>query len=462
MNINDLKGKKLYFIGIGGSSMSGLARLMKWLGSEVCGSDKTDSHKTRALVDFGLKVYIGHHGENVEGSDIVVYSAAIKEDNPEREYAFRHNIPQIERCTLIGMLMKYYDNSIAISGTHGKTTTTAMISEVYMACGQDPTIHIGGELNSIGGSTRLGGSSSFICEACEYNASFLSFFPKQAVIMNIDEDHLDFYKDIDDIENAFFRFASIVPEDGCVFGMGDDKRVREVLGKLKCKTRTFGIEPWNEVRAENLFFDEDDCGHFTATYFGHPLCEVDMTVAGKHNVMDALAAIAVANENELPMTLVGETISAFKGAHRRYELTSITDGVKVYTDYGHNPTETKSVLSVARKQCGQTLWAVLQPHTYSRTKTLFDAFTRCFDDADEVLVTDICAAREVDPGDINSGMLVDALIKKGVKAHLTPSFDDAENYLRSHWKSGDSVITLGCGDIDLLNEQIFAHGDTVK
>lgn len=331
-----------------------------------------------------------------------------------------------------------------------------------MACGEDPTIHIGGELNSIGGSTRLGGSSSFICEACEYKASFLSFFPKQAVIMNIDEDHLDYYKDIDDIENAFLKFAMIVPEDGCVFGMGDDKRVREVLGKLKCKTRTFGLEPWNEVRAEDLYFDEDDYGHFTATFFGHPLCDIDMSVPGMHNVMDALAAIAVANENELPMSLVGETVSSFKGAHRRYELTSRTDGVNIYTDYGHNPTETRSVLSVARKQCKATLWAVLQPHTYSRTKTLFDAFTRCFDDADEVLVTDICAAREVDPGDINSGMLVDALVQKGVKAHLTPSFDDAEAYLRAHWKSGDSVVTLGCGDIYLLNEQIFEHGDTVK
>lgn len=462
MTIQDLVGKKLYFIGIGGSSMSGLARLMKWLGSDVSGSDKTESHKTRALVDFGLTVFIGHHGENVEGHDIVVYSAAIKEDNPERVYASVHNIPQIERCTLIGLLMKYYNNSIAVSGTHGKTTTTAMISEVYMACGEDPTIHIGGELPSIGGSTRLGGSNSFICEACEYNASFLSFFPKQAVIMNIDEDHLDFYKDIDDIANTFLKFARIVPEDGCVYGMGDDKRVYDLLQKLSCKTRTFGIEPHNEIRADNLFFDEDDCGHFTATFYGHPLCEVNMTVPGKHNVLDALAAIAVANENELPMTLVGETVSSFKGAHRRYELTSVTDGVKVYTDYGHNPTETKSVLSVARKQCAKTLWAVLQPHTYSRTKTLFDGFLKCFDDADEVLVTDICAAREVDPGDINSGMLVDAMVKCGIRAHLTPTFDDTEAYLRAHWKEGDSVVTLGCGDIDLLNEQIVQHGDTVK
>ena len=460
MKIRDFIGKKVFMIGIGGSSMSGLARLLKWKGCVVSGSDRTATHKTQALESENIKIYIGHKGENVSGSDFVIYSAAISAENPERCFAFEHGIPQIERCTLIGLLMEDYENPIAVSGTHGKTTTTAMLSQVFMDVGEDPTVHIGGEFDFLGGSTRLGSGNSFICEACEFNASFLSFLPRQAIILNIDEDHLDFYKDIDDIENTFLKFANLVPEDGAVFGSGDDKRVWRLLKKLKCKTCTFGLEPQNEIRAENITYDENGCACFTATYFGHPLMEVELTVPGEHIVKDALAVLAAANYNELPMSRVSEALHEFGGVHRRYELTSITDGVRIYTDYGHNPAETRAVLSVARKQAHQKLWAVLQPHTYTRTKTLFNGFLECFDDADEVLVTEICAAREKDPGDINSSMLVDAMLKKGIHAHLTPTFDDAEQFLRAHWNKGDSCITLGCGDIYLLNEQIAEHGDT--
>ena len=247
-----------------------------------------------------------------------------------------------------------------------------------------------------------------------------------------------------------------------MFGNGDDPRVRKLLEGLNCRTCTFGFEPQNMVRAENISYDEDGKAYFTATYFGHPLAEIELSVAGEHNVKDALAVIAVANDSQLPMSVVAKALHDFNGVGRRYELTSVTDGVRVYTDYGHNPTETQTVLTVARKQAKGRLFAVLQPHTFSRTKTLFDGFVRCFDDADEVLVTDICAAREVDPGDINSAMLVDAMQKNGVNAHYTPTFDDAEAYLRAHWKQGDSAITLGCGDIYLLNEQIAAHGDSRK
>ncbi len=462
MDIRDYYGKKVHFIGIGGSSMSGLARLMRKHGCEVSGSDRTANHKTDALRDEGISIYIGHNAENVIGKDLVVYSAAIPRDNPERKAARDMGICEIERCTLIGLLMVHYSDAIAISGTHGKTTTTAMMASVFVSAGEDPTIHIGGELPSIGGSTRLGTGESFICEACEYNASFLSFLPDRAVILNIDEDHLDFYKDIDDITASFTKFARLVPENGCVFGNGDDARVRKLLEGLSCRTCTFGLEPQNMIRAENISYDEDGKPVFTATYFGHPLCEVELSVAGEHNLRDALAVIAVANDSQLPMNVVSQALHDFTGVGRRYELTSVTDGVRIYTDYGHNPTETQTALTVARKQAKGRVFAVLQPHTFSRTKTLFDGFVHCFDDADEVLVTDICAAREVDPGDINSAMLVDAMLQNKVSAHYTPSFDDAEEYLREHWKSGDTVVTLGCGDIYLLNEQIAAHGDTVK
>ena len=462
VSINDYINKRVFFVGIGGCSMSGLAKMMKWLGYEVAGSDRTQNHKTDQLKNDGIEIFIGHDGENVKGASLLIYSAAISEENPERKYASEHNIPSLERCDLIGQLMKRFSESIAISGTHGKTTTTSMMAETFVFCGEDPSIHIGGELDSIGGSTRLGEGEAFICEACEFNRSFLRFFPTAAVILNIDEDHLDCYKDIDDIENTFLEFAKLVPEDGLVVGCGDDKRVRNVLSKVNCKTRTYGLEPHNEIRAENITYDDNGCAFYTATLFGHPLCEVELSVPGQHNVLNSLAVIAVASFYNLPMHRVSEALYAYKGAHRRFELTSITDGAYVYQDYAHNPTETKNAMTVARIKAKKKLYAVLQPHTYSRTKALFHGFTECFDDADVILVTDICAAREKDPGDINSQMLVDAMRKKGLNAYLTPSFDDAEKFLRENWEKEDVVVTLGCGDIDLLNEQIALHGDTKK
>jgi len=459
--IGDYVGKRVFFVGIGGSSMSGLARMLKWMGYDVAGSDQTRSHKVEALEKDGIEVYVGHNGDNVKGSDLVVYSAAISLKNPERKYALDNNIPQIERCDLIGALMeRCFPESVCISGTHGKTTTTAMMAETFITCGEDPSVHIGGELDFLGGSTRLGKGDAFIVESCEFNRSFLQFLPTVAVILNIDEDHLDCYKDIDDIENTFCEFASLVPENGLTVGCGDEKRVRSVLEKLKCKTRTYGLEPHNEIRAENISYDVYGCAAYTATLFGHPLCEVELTVPGVHNVKNSLAVIAVASYFQLPMQRCAEALHESKGAHRRFELSSVTDGVKVYQDYAHNPVETMNALAVARFQAKKRLWAVLQPHTYSRTKALFNDWLTCFGDADIVLVTDICGAREVDPGDINSSMLVEAMKKKGIKAHLTPTFDDAEKYLREHWEKDDVVVTLGCGNIDLLNEQIAEHGDT--
>ena len=461
----EAQGKRLHFVGIGGCSMSGLALLMSKQGCIVTGSDQTASHKTEALEKAGIKVHIGHAPENVGEADMLVYTAAVPEHNCERQEAFKRGIPQVERAVLLGRLMTAFDNAICVSGTHGKTTTTAMISQVFVECGANPSVHIGGELAALGGGTILGGNETFIAEACEFKQSFLKMFPTIGIILNIDEDHLDCYKDIDDIEAAFRKFANIVPEDGWCIGWGGDARVRRVMEGLRCRTRTFGIEPFNEIRAENISYDEEGRAAFTATLFGHPLMEVQMSVAGEHNLIDALACIAVADICQLPLSRVAEVISRFTGANRRFELTSVTDGVRVYTDYGHNPTEIRNALHIAKMQQHKTLWSVWQPHTYSRTRTLMDGFmNETFGEADKVVVTDICLGkgREVDPGDLNSAMLVEGLRARGVDAVLTPSFDDAEEYLRAHWVEGDLVVTHGCGDIDLLNEQIALHGDTKK
>ena len=456
----EMSGKHLHFIGIGGSSMSGLARFMLQKGCVISGSDRDASHKTEALEALGVKIHIGHRAENVRGADLVVYSAAIPESNPERAEAKRLGIPQVERAVLLGRLMSTFDQAICVSGTHGKTTTTSMIAQIFVEAGEDPGVHIGGELDAIGGGTRVGGGSTFIAEACEYNGSFWHFYPTIAVILNIDEDHLDFYKDLDDIEASFKRFAGLVPEDGWVVGWGGDPRVRRVLSSLKCRTRTYGLEPYNELRAEDISYDELGRPRFTVTLYGHPLCEVELAVSGEKNLLDALAAIAVADISELPMSRVSETLSRFTGAHRRFDLTSVTDGVRVYQDYAHNPAEMKTAIHIAALQPHNTLWAVWQPHTYSRTKALFNGFVETFDEADHILITDVMGARESDPGDVKSEMFLEPLRARGKNVDVTPTFDDAEAYLRSHWQPGDLVITLGCGNIDLLNEQIAKKGDT--
>ncbi len=459
-NIFDYRGKRAHFIGIGGSSMSGLAGYLQQTGYTVTGSDRTLSHKVEHLQAQGVKVYIGHDAANVHGADVIVYSAAIAADNPERAEAARLGIPQIERCDLIGQLMDGHRFAVGISGTHGKTTTTSMMAQTFLQAGADPTIHIGGELDFIGGSTRAGNGDDFICEACEYNSSFLRFKPSVAVVLNIDEDHLDYYKDLDDIEAAFVKYVALVPRDGWCIAWGDDPRARRVCENAACNHMTYGLGEQCMLRPLDLTYDDHGCASFTAALNGVPLGDFHMNVPSEANMLDGLAVICAAHIRGLDMAKVAEALDSFVGAHRRFELTSVTDGVKCYTDYGHNPAEIKNALKIASLQPHRTLWSVWQPHTYSRTKTLFNQFLETFDVADRVLVTDIMGAREVDPGDIRSEMLIEPLRARGVDAVLTPTFDDAEAYLRAHWQSGDLMISHGCGDIDLLNEQIALHGDT--
>ena len=461
-NIREYHGRRVHFIGIGGSSMSGLAGLLQDEGYIVSGSDKTRSHKTDHLAEKGIQIHIGHNAENVHGVDVIVYSAVISAENPERAEAFKLNIPQIERCDLIGQLMDGSSFAVGVSGTHGKTTTTSMLAQAFLSAGADPSIHIGGELDFIGGSTRRGGGKDFIVEACEFNGSFLHFKPTIAIITNIDEDHLDFFGDIDHIEAAFRQYADLLPESGWCVAWGDDERACRVCLESKCNTLTYGIGENNDLRASNLTYDEFGRASFDAVLHGENLGHFHIGVASEANMLDALAVIGVCHIRGLNQDKVAEALHNFVGAHRRFELTSTTDGVKCYTDYGHNPAEIKNALQIASLQPHKELWSVFQPHTYSRTKTLFNQFLETFDLADHVLVTDICAAREVDPGDINSAMLIEPLRARGVDAVLTPSFDDTEAYLRAHWHEGDLMVSHGCGDIDLLNEQIALHGDTQR
>ena len=453
-HIRDYQGKRVHMIGIGGSSMSGLAQMLLEKGYHVTGSDNVHSHSVEKLEAMGVPVAVGHREENVRGADMAVYSAAILPDNPERMELGRLMIPNMERAALLGQLMEGYRKAVGISGTHGKTTTTAMLSQILMEGGLDPTIHIGGHLDAVGGSTRIGGGDAFIAEACEFSGSFLHMRPTIALVLNIEEDHLDYYRDIDDIQDAFGKYLALLPENGLAIGWGDDFRVMRLFEALDRENQTFGFDGKNDWQPSQLHYDTLGRGSFDLLYKGKKLCHVAMAVPGSFNVLNGLAALACAYRLGADMQKAALSLGRFSGAHRRFELTGVVQGVKLYHDYGHNPTEMRNALSIAKLQPHNRLWAVMQPHTYSRVKRLFKDYLPCTKAADITLVTDIYAAREKDPGDIHASMVVLGMRENGIDAHHTPTFNDTEAYLRAHWQPGDLVITMGCGNINLLNEQI--------
>ena len=456
-DIKDYKGKHIHMIGIGGSSMSGLAEMLLDKGYQVSGSDRTDGYLMQDVRDAGATVYVGHEAGHVHGADLVVYTAAIPPENPERMEAERLGIPSMERAYLLGQLMAGYPWSVGICGAHGKTTTTSMLSQLLVDCGMDPSVHIGGKLDAIGGSTRIGQSGIFLAEACEFRRSFLKIQPTMAVVMNIDADHLDCYKDIDEIEETFGTFLQKVPEGGIAIGKGTDERVVRQLKKLRCSTYTFGLTDACDYHPAGAV--EDAHGYFSFDLMGRGRClgHVSLKVPGAFNAENALAALAAADLLGADMEKACASMSSFSGAHRRFELTDTVDGVEIFHDYGHNPAEMRNAVHVARKRSDGRVIAVMQPHTFSRVRSLFDQYLTCTQEADITLVTDIFAAREQDPGDLNAGMLVDGMRAHGIEAYWTPTFDDTEEWLVKNWRRGDLVITMGCGDINMLNRQIHEH-----
>ncbi len=456
-HIRDFRGKRIHMIGIGGSSMSGLAEMLMDEGYQVTGSDRSEGYLIGDVRAKGAQVFIGHRAENVKGADLVVYSAAIREDNPERVACEQLGIPSMERAWLLGQLMEGYPWAVGVCGAHGKTTVTSMLSQVLVECGLDPNVHIGGKLDAIGGSVRIGGQKIFLAEACEFNRSFLKLRPTVAVVLNIDADHLDCYRDLDEIEETFGQFLDLLPESGVAIGKGTDPRIMRQFGKLKCRKVTFGLTEECDFHPGDLREDEQGYATFTLLHGEEEMAKVKLGVPGMFNVENALAALTAAWVLGADMKQAAESISAFRGAHRRFEKTGMLNGCEMFHDYGHNPAEMRNAMAIARKRCKGHLYAVMQPHTYSRVKSLFDDYLTCTEKADTTLVTDICAAREKDPGDISSGMLVEGMRAHGVNAVWTPSFDDTEAYLRAHVGPGDLAITMGCGDINMLNEQIEQH-----
>lgn len=446
-------GKTVHFIGIGGSSMNGLARLMKHMGYIVRGSDNTYSHTVEKLEKEGVCVAIGHRAENVHGADLVIYTAAIAPENVERVECENCGIPQIERAELLGQIADAYQNIIAVCGTHGKTSVTAMLSSVLIEAQLEPTIHIGGELPRIGGSVLPGKKDYFVTEACEFKASFLTLYPTMTLVLNVDEDHLDFYKDLQDIQNTFAKFVSQLQSGGLLIVCGDDLNALQLTQNCKNDVLTYGLGDW-DYTASKLNMDDDACYAFDVIEKGKKLGRLQLHVPGEHHVRNALGVIAAARNFGIDFETIVRAFATFTGVHRRFELTGTIDGVKLYHDYGHNPAEFKTVIPLAAHMRHHKLYVVCQPHTYSRTKALFKDYLTCFDGADKILITDIYAAREADPGDIHATMLVDAMKEKKLPVVYTPDFAACKAYLKNHWQENDIVLTLGCGNINLLNEEL--------
>ncbi len=455
------RGERIHFIGIGGSSMRGLARLVRGQGYPVSGSDRSASHATDKLKAEGVCVHIGHDPHNVDGAGLVVYTAAIAQDNPELVRCRECGIPAIERAELLGQLSAHFARSIAVCGTHGKTTVTSMLATILVQAGLDPTVHIGGELDLLQGNVRAGQSDLFLTEACEFKASFLTLHPSLALVLNVDADHLDYYRDIDHIQATFAKFLTQVRPGGLAVLCADNERALSLREGLACDCLSYGLDnPQADYQARDLAARDGLYFSFTPVERGEALSPVQLSVPGRLNALNALGAIACARALGLSMEEIAPALASFRGAHRRFEHTGDVDGVQLYHDYGHNPEEYRSVVPLAAALPHGKLFVVSQPHTYSRTKALFSDYLTAFAGADEVLVTDIYAAREKDPGDIHATQLVEALQRKGVCATYTKDFDGTERYLRAHWKPGDVMLSLGCGNINLLNEQIQRNGNS--
>ena len=449
MKIDFKKPLKVYFVGIGGISMSGIASIINAGGFKVSGSDSKKSDLTEKLEREGITVFFGQDFSHVpEDTELVVYTAAIKKDNPDLLFAKEHNIPSMTRAEFLGLLLENYNTPIAISGTHGKTTTTSMISEIMLEADKNPTISNGGVLQSIGSNIFLGGTDYFVFEACEYTNSFLSFFPKISVILNVEEDHLDFFKDIDDIRNSFNLFAKHLPSDGLLVICNDIKNKESVLKDISCPYVTYGMSDTCDYYATDITFDEKAHPSFVChrKKDGYAF-NVSLSVTGEHNVLNALAAIAVTDYLNVGEDAIKAALLKCSGSKRRFEYRGTFDGVTVIDDYAHHPTEIKATLTAAKEYPHKTLWCVFQPHTYTRTKAFLKEFAQALSLADKVILADVYPAREKDIYGCNSQNLYEELLSLGCDVTYLHSFEEIEKIIHKNTINGDLLITVGAGDV---------------
>ena len=449
--------KKIHCIGIGGIGLSAIAEILLSRGYEVSGSDMKESAETARLASKGARVFIGHRAENADEADLLVFSAAVGHDNPEMKRAEERGIPILSRAQMLGLLMQEYENSIAVSGTHGKTTTTSMVSLILDRAKLEPTILVGGNLAEIGGNVKVGHSRYFITEACEYMDSFLSLKPKIEIILNIDSDHLDYFKDIDHIVSSFDKFAHLVPGSGTIIAYDANPFVNQVIRDLD-NVVTFGLSENCDYYAANIQFNEEGMPAFDVCHDGQLLSRVQLAVPGEHNILNALAAFTCACALGVEPQLTKETLERYHGTQRRFDIVGTTaKGVKIVDDYAHHPTEIKATLSASENVPHNKLWCIFQPHTYTRTIALFDEFAEAFEKADKLILAEIYAAREKNIYKISSAQLAEKI--KETHPHkevlFMEDFAAIADYVDDQAQRGDMVITMGAGDIYMVGEMLL-------
>ena len=448
-----IPGKKAHLVGIGGVSMSPLAEVLHHAGITIHGSDMRESAALDHLRSLGIEIAIGHRAENIAGCDYVIRTAAVHDDNPEIAAARRSGIPVFERAQAWGAIMRRYQNAVCISGTHGKTTTTSMMTHITMAAALDPTIMIGGTLPLLGSGYRVGHGDTIVLESCEYCNSFLSFFPTAAVILNVEADHLDFFRDLEDVEHSFHRFAQLVPEGGSVIVNADDSGAMASVAGLEHPIVTFGLSSENADFTAANRTEKQGCPAFDILYHGTLYCRAALRVPGQHNVLNALAAAAAAHALGISGDVVARGLATFTGAGRRFEHKGNYNGAEVYDDYAHHPGELHALLTTAKSLGYRRVVCAFQPHTYSRTKALFEEFVEELKLADVAILMEIFAARETDTLGISSKDLAGRI----PGAHYCRTLDEVTALLRTLARPGDLILTAGAGDIYLAGEKLLVQ-----
>lgn len=454
--LQSLVGSTVHMVGIGGISMSGLCDILLNMGIQITGSDAKNSPNIERLKSKNISVSLKQDPSNITNQSLVVYTAAMNYNHPELEAARKKGIPVIDRATLLGEIMEMYDKSIAVSGTHGKTTTTSMISSCLVEAGKDPTVHIGGVLDSIGGTTRIGTSPFFVTEACEYKDSFLKFHPYMGIVLNIEPDHLDYFRDLDHIFDSFYRFAVQIDPKGFIIGNVDDERVARLIGQLNCHSITYGLtSPKASWTARNISFDENGSSSFQVVHHKKSIQRLKLSVPGLHNISNALACFAACYTLGVPADIIRRSLRKFTGTHRRFEHKGMVDGIRVVDDYAHHPTEVIATLKAARSSVHGKILCVFQPHTYTRTHELMSDFSRAFTMADKVYITDIYAAREMDTGLVHASDLAEKINQTMTNAVYIPAFKDIVDRLIQDSVPGDMILTMGPGDVERVGEMFL-------
>ena len=457
IRLDDYKNKNIHFIAIGGHSMCGLAEILhNWGFSDISGSDRADSDALQRLVSLGINAKVGHSVENVKNASLVVYSAAIPKDNVERKFAEVNGIPCIDRAQMLGLISAKCQKCIGVAGTHGKTTTTSMVSEIFYNAKKEPTIHIGGVLPTIGSNVYTGNDEFFITEACEYVDSYLTLKPHIAIVLNIDSDHLDYFKTVDNIVKSFKTYCQLVDENGYVVGCYDDERTLNMLKTCERNYKTYGFSKEADYHAENVTYSDDGYPRYDMFEGDKFLTKVELSVIGEVNVLNSMAAIISALLCGLTLEEAVKGTKAYTGAGRRFEYRGTFNGAKIYNDYGHHPEEVAATIEATKHVKKNRLWLVYQPALFSRTKAQFDRLVDCFHNADKTVLIDVYGDREPFDPTINSKMIVDKIIEKyNDDCIYIPTMEECGEYLKTQLQPDDLVLIMGSGTVDILDKFIL-------